>query len=91
MSAAPGAPASRDVVVATSNPGKLLEIREILRELDLRIDPLADFPGVILPVEGDDYEDNAIGKARAAAGTASELPDLSSSSQLKHTTATRGA
>jgi XTP/dITP diphosphohydrolase len=56
-----------EAVLATSNPGKLDEIREILRELPLAIRPLSDFPGVILPEEGANYEENAIAKAKAAA------------------------
>jgi len=56
-----------EAVLATSNPGKLGEIREILRELPLAIRPLSDFPGVILPEEGASYEENAIAKAKAAA------------------------
>ncbi len=56
-----------EALLATSNPGKLAEIREILRELPLAIRPLSDFPGVILPEEGANYEDNAIAKAKAAA------------------------
>jgi XTP/dITP diphosphohydrolase len=58
---------SSEAVLATSNPGKLGEIREILRHLPLALRPLSDFPGVILPEEGESYEDNAIAKARAAA------------------------
>jgi XTP/dITP diphosphohydrolase len=56
-----------EIVLATSNPGKLTEIRAILGELPLVIRPLSDFPGVILPEEGEDYEENAITKARVAA------------------------
>ena len=41
------------VVLATSNAGKLAEIREILVALPLQIRPLSDFPGVILPDEGE--------------------------------------
>ena len=65
----PSIPSSRtsEAVLATSNPGKLGEIREILRHLPLAIRPLSDFPGVILPEEGANYEDNAIAKAKAAA------------------------
>jgi XTP/dITP diphosphohydrolase len=59
--------ANFEVVLASSNPGKLSEIRDILCDLPLAIRPLSDFPGVILPDEGEDYEDNAIAKARAAA------------------------
>jgi XTP/dITP diphosphohydrolase len=56
-----------EAVLATSNPGKLGEIREILSPLPLAIRPLSDFPGVVLPEEGTDYEENAIAKAKAAA------------------------
>jgi len=55
-----------EVVLATSNPGKLAEIRRILSGLPLAIRPLSDFPGLILPEEGADYEQNAIVKAQAA-------------------------
>jgi XTP/dITP diphosphohydrolase len=58
---------SSEAVLATSNLGKLGEIREILRGLPLALRPLSDFPGVILPEEGTDYEENAIAKAKAAA------------------------
>jgi XTP/dITP diphosphohydrolase len=70
------------VVLASSNPGKLSEIRDILCELPLVIRPLSDFPGVILPGEGEDYEDNAIAKARAAA-TASGRAALADDSGLE--------
>ena len=65
---ASGAPmGGAEVVLATSNLGKLAEIRAILGRLPLAIRPLSDFPGVILPEEGTDYEENAIAKARVAA------------------------
>jgi XTP/dITP diphosphohydrolase len=56
-----------EIVLATSNPGKLTEICAILGELPLAIRALSDFPGVILPEEGEDYEENAIAKARVTA------------------------
>jgi XTP/dITP diphosphohydrolase len=56
-----------EVVVATSNPGKLLEIRAILGDLPVSLRALAAFPEVVLPDEGDDYEENAAAKARAVA------------------------
>lgn len=65
--------ANFEVVLASSNPGKLSEIRDILGELPLVIRPLSDFPGAILPNEGDDYEDNAVAKARAAAAFAGRV------------------
>jgi XTP/dITP diphosphohydrolase len=69
----PEAVSNAEVVLATSNTGKLVEIREILGELPLEIRPLSDFPGVILPEEGDDYEENAISKARVAAKIAGRV------------------
>ena len=62
-----------EVVLASSNPGKLSEIREILCELPLVIRPLSDFPGAILPNEGEDYENNAVAKAQAAAAFAGRV------------------
>ncbi len=54
------------IVLATSNAGKLREVREILADLPLDLLSIADFPGFVFPPEGDDYEQNAIAKARAA-------------------------
>ncbi len=65
--------ANIELVLASSNPGKLSEIRDILCELPLAIRPLSDFPGAILPGEGEDYEDNAIAKARVAAAFAGRV------------------
>jgi len=65
LSAAPQRPL--EVVVATSNPGKQREIREILWDLPLALQCLADFPDVVMPEEGDDYADNAVLKAREVA------------------------
>lgn len=56
-----------EVVVATSNPGKLLEIRAILGDLPLALRALGAFPEVALPEEGNDYAENAAAKARAVA------------------------
>lgn len=55
-----------EVLLATSNAGKVREVREILSELPLELLSLSDFPGFVFPQEGDDYEENAIAKARAA-------------------------
>ncbi|MGH0030600.1 MAG: RdgB/HAM1 family non-canonical purine NTP pyrophosphatase [Myxococcota bacterium] len=55
------------LLVATGNPGKLREIRSILADLPVRWHTLADHPEVRLPEEGDDYADNAVAKALAAA------------------------
>jgi len=62
-----GSPPYAELVAATSNPGKLLEFRAILGDLPLSLRALAAFPEVELPEEGDDYEENAVTKARAIA------------------------
>ena len=59
--------AAGELIVATSNPGKLREIRELLAALPIRIQGLESVPGCVLPEEGDDYAANAIAKARSVA------------------------
>ncbi len=56
-----------EVIVATSNLGKLREIRAILGDLPLAFRGLDAFPRVEFPEEGDDYEANAAAKAKAVA------------------------
>jgi XTP/dITP diphosphohydrolase len=56
-----------EVVVATSNPGKLREIRQLLEGLPVELCALDAFPDVEMPVEGDDYAANALAKARSVA------------------------
>jgi XTP/dITP diphosphohydrolase len=63
MKLQPGA----ELVVATSNPGKLREIGELLGGMDVVLRSLGDLPSVELPEEGDDYEENARAKARTVA------------------------
>jgi XTP/dITP diphosphohydrolase len=55
------------VVVATSSPGKLREIRALLGPLPLPLVGLAECAPFALPEEGDEYAANALAKARAAA------------------------
>jgi len=55
----------RELVLASGNPGKLLEIRALLGQLPVSLRSLAAFPEVLLPEEGEDYEANALAKARA--------------------------
>jgi len=62
-----GSPRLPELVLATSNPGKLREFRAILGELSVTFRALAAFPEVQLPEEGDDYQVNAVAKARAIA------------------------
>jgi XTP/dITP diphosphohydrolase len=55
------------ILIATGNAGKVREIREILvRHTSARVEPL-EAGAVAFPEEHDDYEANAIGKARAVA------------------------
>ena len=56
-----------EVVAATSNPGKLREIRAILADLPLRVRGLDEFAPLVFPEEGDDYAANAVAKASRAA------------------------
>ncbi len=56
-----------EVVLATSNSGKQREIREILADLALELPGLDAFPEVEMPEEGDEYEANAVVKARTVA------------------------
>jgi XTP/dITP diphosphohydrolase len=76
-----GAPL-REVVVASSNPGKLREIRAILGELPLAIVGLDAVAEVDFPEEGDDYETNARVKAQAVASR-SGRPALADDSGLE--------
>ena len=75
-------PSPPEVVIATGNPGKVGEITAILGAESLRLRSLADFPEVELPEEGEDYEANAVAKARAAA-LITGLPALADDSGLE--------
>ncbi len=76
------APARRGVVVASSNLGKLAEIRSILADLELDLRGLDEFPAVALPEEGEDYAANALGKAGAVARQLA-LPAIADDSGLE--------
>jgi XTP/dITP diphosphohydrolase len=77
-----GSPRLPELVLATSNPGKLREFRAILGELSVTFRALAAFPEVQLPEEGDDYQVNAVAKARAIAD-ATGLPALADDSGIE--------
>jgi XTP/dITP diphosphohydrolase len=73
----------RLLLVATTNPGKLREIRGILDGLPLDIRSLADVPGVAEPEEtGATFEENARQKALYYAG-ATGLPVVAEDSGLE--------
>ncbi len=48
------------LVLASQNPGKLREFRELLVDLPVEVRSLADFPEVVLPEEGDEDAPNAL-------------------------------
>lgn len=57
------------LVLATRSPGKIAELVPLLGDLDTRLTGLEESPGLALPPEGDtSYAENALAKARAAAG-----------------------
>jgi XTP/dITP diphosphohydrolase len=56
-----------ELVLATSNPGKLSELRALLADLPFALLALDALPEVRLREEGDDYEANAVAKACAIA------------------------
>ncbi len=62
----------RPVVVATTNRGKLREIVSLLAELPVRVVDASAFAPIAYPEEGDDYEANAIAKARTVAAALGE-------------------
>lgn len=58
----------RDMLIATTNPGKLAEIRTVLEGTPARFRTLEDLPGLAEPDEtGLTFADNAVLKARAYA------------------------
>lgn len=72
-----------DLVIATTNPGKVREFAELLCHPALRLYSLADFPGAAAVCEdGDTYLANARIKARAAAAHTG-LPALADDSGLE--------
>ena len=69
-------------MIATSNPGKLREIRALLEPLPVPLVGLDELAALRLPPEGDDYAANAVAKARAAAA-ATGSPALADDSGLE--------
>lgn len=72
-----------NLLIATTNAGKLAEIKGALKELPVRILSLNDFPAAPEVVEdGATYEQNALKKARTLAAV-SGLPALADDSGLE--------
>lgn len=74
---------TRIFVVATGNPGKLAEIRELLAEIDVSLRSLADFPGLEPALEDEPtLEGNAVKKARVVF-EATGLPSVADDTGLE--------
>lgn len=71
----------RRLVLASANPGKLRELRELLAPLALEVVPQSDFDVPVVEETGLTFVENAILKARAAA-QASRLPAVADDSGL---------
>ena len=57
-----------ELIIATTNPGKLREIRELLKDLDLKITSLSDYPGAPkVEEDGKNFAQNALKKAATIA------------------------
>lgn len=75
-------PARRSLLVATTNPGKMREIRRILQDTGLQVLSLSDLPPIPEPEEtGRTFAENARLKARAYQA-ASGLPTVAEDSGL---------
>ncbi len=56
------------IIVASQNPAKAAEIRNLLRDLPVQIESLSQWPDFVLPAEtGETFAENAALKARATA------------------------
>ncbi|MFQ5341154.1 MAG: non-canonical purine NTP pyrophosphatase, partial [Anaerolineae bacterium] len=73
----------KKLLIATNNPGKVVEYRELLHSLSIKL-VFPAFEGIDLNVEesGSSFEENAVLKARAFARV-SRLPTLADDSGLE--------
>ena len=79
----PGPVAAPVLVMASRNPGKLRELRQLLQDLELRLLGLDDFPGLPeIPEAGASFAENAATKAREVARLTG-LPALADDSGLE--------
>ncbi|MFA5088677.1 MAG: XTP/dITP diphosphatase [Candidatus Omnitrophota bacterium] len=54
----------REIIIATRNPGKLKEIRELLKDLNIQVRSLADYPdSPVVEEDGKTFAANALKKA----------------------------
>ena len=75
--------AALTLVMATRNAGKVRELAELLRDLDVRLLSLNDFPELPeIPETGATFADNALAKAQTVAGLTG-LPALADDSGLE--------
>lgn len=81
MSAAARRWTGGDLVVASTNPGKVREIGELLAPYDAHARPVSAFTDEVPEEDGETFAANALIKARAAA-RASDLPALADDSGL---------
>ena len=72
----------QEIVLASSNPGKVREINQLLASLDLKVRPQGDFQVVDAEETGLTFVENAILKARNAAA-ATALPAIADDSGLE--------
>jgi XTP/dITP diphosphohydrolase len=70
------------VVLATGNPGKLKELRELLEPLAIEVVPLSQFTREAIAETGQTFVENAILKARHASQLA-QLPAIADDSGLE--------
>lgn len=64
----------RELLIATTNKGKLREIRELLKDLDFNITSLADYPDLPQVIEdGKTFRSNAVKKALTIARVTKKL------------------
>ena len=71
-----------EIVIATANPGKLREIRALLRDLPVGLSALADHKVAAPPENGQTFIENALIKARHATARTG-LPALADDSGLE--------
>ncbi len=73
----------KELLIATSNSGKVRELAAMLTELGVTVRSLADFPDLPAVIEdGNTFEENAIKKARAAS-VATGFPVIADDSGLE--------